>query len=126
MAEAAVENMPVKSEAGTSGKPLLGLAFLDNLAQMSMLRQLGLLVGLAASVAIGFAVVLWSQQPDYRPLYGSLSGMDANQVVEALNTANIPFRVEPNSGAVLVKADDLAQARLRLAGAGIAPSDGER
>ena len=124
MAEAAVENMLVKSEAGTSGKPLLGLAFLDNLAQMSMLRQLGLLVGLAASVAIGFAVVLWSQQPDYRPLYGSLSGMDANQVVEALNTANIPFRVEPNSGAVLVKADDLAQARLRLAGAGIAPSDG--
>src|SRR5690606_8305908 len=124
MAEAAVENMPVKSEAGTSGKPLLGLAFLDNLAQMSMLRQLGLLVGLAASVAIGFAVVLWSQQPDYRPLYGSLSGMDANQVVEALNTANIPFRVEPNSGAVLVKADDLAPARLRLAGAGIAPSDG--
>ena len=119
MAEAAVENMPVKSEAGTSGKPLLGLAFLDNLAQMSMLRQLGLLVGLAASVAIGFAVVLWSQQPDYRPLYGSLSGMDANQVVEALNTANIPFRVEPNSGAVLVKADDLAQARLRLAGAGV-------
>ena len=27
------------------------------------LRQLGLMVGLAASVALGVAVVLWSQQP---------------------------------------------------------------
>ena len=44
-----------------------------------MLRQIGLLVGLAASVAIGFAVVLWSQQPDYKPLYGSLNGVDANR-----------------------------------------------
>jgi len=123
MAEAAVENMPVKSEAGTSGKPLLGLAFLDNLAQMSMLRQLGLLVGLAASVAIGFAVVLWSQQPDYRPLYGSLSGMDANQVVEALSASGIDYTIEPNSGALLVKADDLARARMRLAAAGVAPTD---
>ena len=29
-------------------KPLMGLTFLDNLAQLPMLRQFGLLVGLAA------------------------------------------------------------------------------
>ena len=52
---------------------MLGLSFLENLSEMSMLRQIGLLVGLAASVAMGFAVVLWSQQPDYRPLLGSLA-----------------------------------------------------
>ena len=32
-----------------------GLAFLDSLSQMPALRQIALLVGLAASVAIGFA-----------------------------------------------------------------------
>ncbi|WP_394354757.1 flagellar basal-body MS-ring/collar protein FliF [Aquipseudomonas alcaligenes] len=89
-----------------------------------MLRQIGLLVGLAASVAIGFAVVLWSQQPDYRPLLGNLSGMDTNQVVETLNAADIPYTVEPNSGALLVKSDDLGRARMKLAAAGVAPSDG--
>ncbi len=88
-----------------------------------MLRQLGLLVGLAASVAIGFAVVLWSQQPDYRPLYGSLEGMDASQVMQTLSAADIAYTVEPSSGALLVKADDLARARMRLAAAGVAPSD---
>src|SRR5690554_6416756 len=99
-----------------------GLAFLDNLAQMPALRQVALLVGLAASVAIGFAVVLWSQEPDYRPLYGSLAGLDANQVVETLGTAGIAYRMEPNSGALLVKASDLANARLKLATAGVTPT----
>ena len=123
MAEAVVANVPAKAESGEPKKPLLGLSFLENLAEMSVLRQLGLLVGLAASVAIGFAVVLWSQQPDYRPLYGSLNGMDATQVVETLTASGIDYTIEPNSGALLVKADDLARARMRLAAAGVAPTD---
>ncbi|MFI8609116.1 flagellar basal-body MS-ring/collar protein FliF [Pseudomonas sp. NPDC077649] len=123
MAEAAVANVPAKADAAQVKGPLLGLSFLENLADMSVLRQLGLLVGLAASVAIGFAVVLWSQQPDYRPLYGSLNGMDATQVVETLSASGIDYTVEPTSGALLVKADDLARARMRLAAAGVAPTD---
>lgn len=122
MAEA-LSKVPVTVESGEPKKPLLGLSFLENLSEMSMLRQVGLLVGLAASVAIGFAVVLWSQQPDYRPLLGSLAGMDANQVLETLTAADISYTVEPNSGALLVKANDLARARLKLASAGIGPAD---
>ncbi|WP_425914345.1 flagellar basal-body MS-ring/collar protein FliF [Pseudomonas sp. GWSMS-1] len=123
MAEAVAANVPATTGGGEPKKPLFGLTFLENLSDMSMLRQIGLLVGLAASVAIGFAVVLWSQQPDYRPLYGSLDGMDASQVMETLSAADIKYTVEPNSGALLVKADDLARARMRLAAAGVAPKD---
>ena len=123
MAEAALDNLPTTTGA-ESKPPLFGLSFLENLADMPMLRQVGLLVGLAASVAIGFAVVLWSQQPDYRPLYGSLAGMDANQVTETLAAADITYTLEPNSGALLVKAEDLARARLKLATAGVNPGDG--
>lgn len=123
MADALATNVPATTARDDSGKPLFGLAFLENLSDMSMLRQLGLLVGLAASVAIGFAVVLWSQQPDYRPLYGSLEGMDASQVMQTLGAADISYTVEPNSGALLVKASDLGRARMRLAAAGVAPSD---
>lgn len=122
----AVAKVPVQSgEAETAAKkpPLLGLAFLENLSEMSMLRQVGLLIGLAASVAIGFAGVLWSQQPDYRPLYGNLAGMDVSQVVDVLNMSGIDYTVEPNSGALLVRSKDMAQARLKLASAGVAPRD---
>ena len=124
MADALPENVPAKSGLGGGKGPLFGLSFLDNLAEMTMLRQVGLMVGLAASVAIGFAVVLWSQQPDYRPLYGSLAGMDAKQVMETLAASDIAYTVEPNSGALLVKADDVSRARLKLAAAGVSPTDG--
>ena len=122
MAEATAD--PVPARAGTpEKKPLFGLAFLENLSEMTMLRQVGLLVGLAASVAIGFAVVLWSQQPDYRPLYGSLAGMDSKQIMDTLTAANIAYTVEPNSGALLVKADDVQRARIQLAQAGVVQND---
>lgn len=118
----ATANTPQTTEK--PAKPAFaGFAFLDNLAQMPALRQIVLLVGLAASVAIGFAVVLWSQEPDYRPLYGSLAGLDTSQVLETLGSAGINYRVEPNSGALLVKASDLSNARLKLAAAGVTPTD---
>ena len=122
MAEATAD--PVPARAGTAEKkPLFGLSFLENLSEMTMLRQIGLMVGLAASVAIGFAVVLWSQQPDYRPLYGSLAGMDSKQIMDTLTAANISYNVEPNSGALLVKADDVQRARIQLAQAGVVQND---
>ena len=49
MADALPDNVPAKAGGG---KPLFGLTFLDNLGDMTMLRQVGLMVGLAASVAI--------------------------------------------------------------------------
>ncbi|KAA8713411.1 MULTISPECIES: flagellar basal-body MS-ring/collar protein FliF [Pseudomonas syringae group] len=122
MAEATAD--PVPARAGASDKkPLFGLSFLENLSEMTMLRQVGLMVGLAASVAIGFAVVLWSQQPDYRPLYGSLAGLDSKQIMDTLTAANIVYTVEPNSGALLVKSDDVQRARIQLAQAGVVQND---
>lgn len=126
MAEAISTPVPVSVpalEGEAPKKALFGLSFLSNLAQMPVLHQVGLMVGLAASVAFGFAVVLWSQEPDYRPLLPSLGGMDVNQVMETLTAADITYTVEPNSGALLVKSEDLGRARLKLAGAGIAPTD---
>jgi len=124
MADAVADSVPAKSGAPVSKPPLFGMAFLENLSEMTMLRQVGLMVGLAASVAIGFAVVLWSQQPDYKPLYGSMNGLDAKQVMDTLAQADIAYTIEPNSGALLVKSDDFARAKIKLAGAGISQSDG--
>lgn len=125
--DAATPNTPATRPdpaADAPRKPFMGLGFLDNLAQLPMLRQFALLVGLAASVAIGFAVVLWSQQPEYRPLYGSMDNLDATQVIEVLQQSRIRYRVEPNSGSLLVRTEDLADARMRLASAGVSQGDG--
>ena len=63
MAEATVDSqVPAKLGADAPKKPLLGLTFLENLADMPVLRQVGLLVGLAASIAIGFGMVIGPSQ----------------------------------------------------------------
>tara|TARA_R110000796_G_scaffold127333_3_gene242491 strand:+ start:647 stop:2374 length:1728 start_codon:yes stop_codon:yes gene_type:complete len=108
---------------GSERKPLMGLNVLDNLAQLPMLRQFALLIGLAASVAIGFAVVLWSQEPDYQTLYSNMENYDSAQVVDILTQRRIKYRVDPNNGALLVATSDLADARMSLAAAGVSARD---
>ena len=43
-------------------------------------RQVMLLIGVGASVAVGLAVALWSQTPSYTQLYSGLDTVDAAQV----------------------------------------------
>lgn len=83
------------------------------------LRQIGLMVGLAASVALGVAVALWSQTPSYSLLYGNLSQRDSAAVADALQKANIPFKIDESTGALMVAATELQNARLKLAADGL-------
>lgn len=83
------------------------------------LRQIGLMVGLAASVALGVAVVLWSQQPGYTLLYANLGSKDAGQVIDALQKSGIGFRVDETTGAVMVESGKVQSARMELAKDGL-------
>jgi flagellar M-ring protein FliF len=83
------------------------------------LRQIGLMVGLAASVALGVAVVLWSQQPSYTLLYANLGSKDAGQVIDALQKSGIGFRVDETNGAVMVESGKVQSARMELAKDGL-------
>lgn len=111
--------MAAKDLATDLDHPRRGVADLfEGFNNLNILRQAGLMVGLAASVAIGFWVVLWTQGEDYRPLYGSLDRLDSAEVGKILDTHDIRYKVDINSGALLVPTDDIGKARLRLAEAG--------
>ena len=101
-----------------------GSDFFTGLGRLDLFRQLGLMIGLAASVAIGFAVVLWSQGNNFQPVFGNMQGYDASAIMETLDGEAIDYRVDPNSGVILVSADDIADIRLRLAAAGVNRYDG--
>lgn len=88
-------------------------------ASLSIPRQIGLLVGLAASIALGLAVVLWSREPDYAPLYTQVTPRDSAEIVTALERYNIAFKMEQNTGTILVETDQLQMARLKLASDGL-------
>lgn len=99
---------------GSALSDLLGEA-----AKNSILRQMLILVGIAASVALGLAAAMWSQGPDYKTLYASLSPERASSVVDSLGAAGIPYKIQSTTGAIMVPAKSLHNARLKLAGQGV-------
>ena len=82
-------------------------------------RPLLLLIGIAGAVAAGVAVMLWWQGPNWSLLYGNLDTNDAGQVVQALQTAGIKYKLSDDTGAVMVSADQVHAARLKLAAQGL-------
>ncbi len=87
------------------------------------LRPLLLLLGIAAAVAAGVWIVLWSRGPTYSLLYTNLSARQQAQVVQALQGAQIPYRLDAASNGIEVPAEQLDAARLKLAGQGVAGGD---
>ena len=102
--QAATANMP----------PNLGAGF----------KPVMLLVGLAAAVAAGVGLVLWSQGPTYGLLYSNLADEDAAAITQSLSAAGIKYRMENGTGAISVPAERINEARLLLAGQGVMQTGG--
>ena len=89
-----------------------------------LFRQLAVMIGIAASVALGVAVVLWSQAPSMAPLYANLAEKDASQVLDALQKSGVGYQVDEASGAIMVPAGKVKELRMQLASAGLPNSTG--
>ncbi len=115
-AQANASNVPAArdGDAPESGSDLF-LGF----NRLNLLRQIGLMVGLAASVALGLAVVLWAQEPNYQPVVGDLSSYNPQDVTSILESNGIEYKMDPRTGALLVPSDQVYSARLKLAAEGV-------
>jgi flagellar M-ring protein FliF len=92
---------------------------LAGVVQIPAVRQLLLLIGVAVAVAAGFYIASWSQTPGYTQLYGDLQASEAAEIVDALRAADIDYKLNANSGNILVPQDALHTARLQLASQGL-------
>src|SRR5436190_5198790 len=91
---------------------------------ISGMKPLLLLIGVAAAIAAGVGVMLWSVGPTYSLLYSNLAAEDTAQITQSLEGAGIPYKLENGVGAISVPAEQLAAARLRLASQGLPESGG--
>ena len=82
-------------------------------------RKILLMLGVAAVVAVMAAVWMWGQQPDYRVLFSNFSDRDGGAIVAELEKMNIPYKYAEGGAAVLVPADRVYDARLKLASQGL-------
>ena len=103
-----------------TGTPGTGVAALQQrLNQMDRGQRLrwGGLAALAVVAVV--AAVLFSRQPDYKVLFSSLTDKDAGAIVAQLTQMNVPYRYTEGGGAILVPADKVHDARLKLATQGL-------
>jgi flagellar M-ring protein FliF len=87
-------------------------------------RQLALLFGLAASIAIAIGMVQWVMTPTYKPLYGAMAPEDTNDVISSLEANGIDYSLDRRSGMVAVPAGQLQRARMLLASDGFPRGEG--
>ncbi len=110
--------------ANPSNLPSTDVGGMAVITENPWLRQVAVMVGIAASVALGVAVVLWSQAPSFAPIYGDMAEKDASQVMEALQQAGVSYKVDEASGMLMVPSAKLKEIRMQLASQGLPNSVG--
>jgi flagellar M-ring protein FliF len=87
--------------------------------KLSIVRQAAMLAGVALAVALTVAVFIWSQEPNYKPLINRMQDYNAQEIVEVLQREGFEFEIDPTSQVLMVRADELHDARLKLAAASL-------
>jgi len=103
------DNLDLESAEQKSG-------FMDALGSVDMLRQIILVVALVICVAIAIFIVIWAQEPDYRPL-AKLPTDELIKTLDFLDQSQIPYRLENNT--ILVPDNQYKTIKLSLARQGL-------
>jgi flagellar M-ring protein FliF len=87
--------------------------------KLSIVRQAAMLGGFALAIALTIAIFMWSKDPNFKPLINRMQDYNAQEIIEVLQRENIDFQIDPSSQVLLVRADELLDARLKLAAASL-------
>jgi flagellar M-ring protein FliF len=79
----------------------------------------GLLIALAATVAVVAALVLWAGAPEYRVLFSNLTEADGGAIITELDARGIPYKFSQGGQALMVPGDQVHNLRLQLAQQGL-------
>ena len=85
----------------------------------TMGQRLKQVLGVVLFVAIGIGGLVMGRQAEWRVLYSNLADKDGGAVIAQLSTMNVPYKYTEGGGAILVPADRVHDARLKLASQGL-------
>lgn len=120
MAEATGTNLAISDTAlGADNEAENKSGFMDTLGSADMVRQMTLVIVLVICVAIAVFIMIWAQEPDYRPM----AKMDTQELIETLDyldASQIDYKLEGNI--IYVRNDEYQNIRLGMARQGLAKS----
>ena len=111
MADEIVENSEIIEKKKTT---------LDIIMEWSLARKLSLVAAAVISVVLFSFIIMQSQVADYNLLFANMPNRDAAQVVDWLKGHKIPYRLADGGRDILIPADKVYEARIELAGSGLA------
>ena len=82
-------------------------------------NNLPLLLGLAVAITAAVMMFLWQDQSSYKPVFGAREKVSASDMMSVLEAEQVPYRVHPESGQVMVPAGELGKVRMLLAAKGV-------
>ncbi|SEH55209.1 flagellar M-ring protein FliF [Rheinheimera pacifica] len=82
-------------------------------------RSIASIALLATLVAATIVLILWTSAKNYVPLYGNQEHYDKAGILEVLDKEKVAFRIDTDTGNIMVPQDRLADARITLAARGI-------
>ena len=94
-----------------------------SLLQGAAAKQIFMLVGIAASVAMGMTLYVSIKDPIYRPLDYQVTAQNLSSIVDTLDKAGVQYKINDSDGLLYVAAKDVQMARMRLASAGVTKDD---
>lgn len=89
---------------------------LGNLGGVDMMRQITMILALAICLALAVFVMIWAQEPEYRPL-GKMETQEMVQVLDVLDKNKIKYQIEVD--VVKVPEDKYQEVKMMLSRAGI-------
>ena len=95
----------------------------SSISRQPVAQQLRLLLGLAASIALGLGLMNWAVAPDFTPLYAELSPSSTAEIIQSLEQSGTPYKVNNLSGLISVPNNQVRETRLKLASEGLPQSE---
>lgn len=92
---------------------------LDNIKALSQQQKLAAAAALALAIALVVGALMWNRAPDYAVLFSNLEERDGGQIINNLQSQNVPYRMSPDGRAILVPKERVHDVRLRLAAEGL-------
>lgn len=89
---------------------------LGNLGGVDMMRQITMILALAICLALAVFVMIWAQEPEYRPL-GKMETQEMVQVLDVLDKNKIKYQIDVD--VVKVPEDKYQEVKMMLSRAGI-------
>lgn len=119
-----MENVPATTTNQTNmnapPRPTTPLGMMqNNVSRQPVVKQILFLVAIAASIAVGGYVLMWSQSPSYQVLFANMAPQESSQVVDVLQQMNVNYKLDPATGALMVPAGDVQSLRMKLAAEGL-------